>query len=143
MCHIFFTLGRDCLYSSDTFVFWEFTGKVDTCAIETVWTRGSLRSKCHVTGVTAPMHFPLLVRLFDCVLLYHKNCTHHFILWKSVALPCLRRPGSTLTMSDLLRRLNLLEVVRALSEFHCIVISSGISVIYNNLINECILFVFL
>jgi len=109
MCHILLTFDRDYLYSRDAFFFWEFTGKADTCAIETMVTRDSLRSKCHVT--TAPMHFPLhcpLVRL--CVLFYHKNSTQRFILWKSVVLR---------VFTAELRRLNLLQVVRALlNEFH-------------------------
>ena len=145
MCHICLTLDRDCLYSPATFIFWEFTGKADTCAIETMLTRDSLRSKCHVTGVTAPMHFPLHILLFDCVQCFVIKTPRNILFCGS---RCFLRvyggTNSTLTTSNLLRRLNLLEVVRPLlNEFHCLAISSGMSVICNNLITECILFVFI
>jgi hypothetical protein len=145
MCHIILTLGRDCLYPTDTFTFCEFTGKADTCAIETMLTRDSLRSKCHVTGFTAPMHFPLHVHLFDCVYCFIIKTPHNILFCGSRwFFRVYGGPNSTLTTSDLLRRFNLLELVHALlNELHCLAISSGMSVICNNLITECILFVFI
>ena len=142
MCHLFLTLGRDCLYFPDTFTFSEFTGKADTCAIETMLTRDSLRSKCHVTGFTAPMHFLLHVHLFDCVYCFIIKTPRSILFcWSRWFFRVYGDPNLTLTTSDLLRRLNFLEVVRALlDEFHCLAISSGMSVICNNLIIECILF---
>jgi hypothetical protein len=145
MCHIFLTLGRDCPSSPDTLIFWEFTGKADTCAIETMLTRDSLRSKCHVTGVTAPMHFPLHVHLFDWVYCFLTKTPRNILFYGSRwFFRVCGGPNSTLATSDLLRRLNLLEVLHAfLNQFHCPAISSTMSVICNNLITECILFVFI
>lgn len=131
MFHIFLTLGKTAL---TLWNLWEFTGKADTCAIETILTHDSLRSKCHVTGVTAVMHFTLHVHLFDCVYSFIRKTPRNI-------LPSEGRwffrvyggPNSTLTTSDLLRRLKLLEVVRALlNEFHCLVINTEMAIICNN-----------
>jgi hypothetical protein len=112
---------------------------------ETMLTRDNLRPKCHVIVVTVTWHFPLHVHVFDCVYCFIIRTPHNILFSGSrLFFGVYGCPNSTLTTSNLLRRLNSLEAVRdLLNEFHCLAISSGMFVICNNLKTECILFVFI